>query len=433
MQNKNTLQLTNTRALQLFQLLRQGFLILIAIVFAKSELSKTAVGTYEMLTHLGYLLTFFWVTGGIQSLLALYPKLDKEKQRELFFQAFVVYSLLILVMIGGAMVFQKQLLPFLFQKESISFLSIFGIFLLGNIPAVLQEYFYLLQDRPKAIVLFGGISSLLQFSCIAFPLFMGYDFSVIFTNLAVLGVLKWLWLAGFIRRFASFSFDQSVLNSWWLLAWPLILYAFLGTISVSVGPWFVAFFNGGSEEQFAIYRYGARELPLLAALAGALSSALIPLLATSRVQGLRDLKAKSSKLYHILFPVSIFLVLTSKWWFVWVFDADYSDSIPVFNTFLLTVIPQMIFARTVLVALHDTKWVPIAAVVSIIIHITGAYFFGQLWGLQGIAIGMVISFMVEKIILLFFLWKRHEIRLSDYTNIPLLVGYSVVLLLMYLL
>ena len=432
LQYKKNLYLTNTRALQLFQLLRQGFLILIAIVLAKSQLTKTQVGIYEMLTYLGYLLTFFWVTGGIQALLALYPKLDKEKRKSLFFQAFMVYSAVVFVMIGGAVLFQKQLLPLLFQKENIPFLAIYGIFLLGNIPAILQEYFYLLQDRPKAIVLFGGTSALLQFLCIAVPVFLSYDFRVVFTNLALLGVLKWLWLAGFSLRFSKFSFDYVLLKSWWLLAWPLILYAFLGALSISVGPWFVSFFSNGSEEQFAIYRYGARELPLLAALAGALSSALIPLLASSRVEGLQELKTKSSKLYHILFPVSILLILTSQWWFIWVFDPAYANAIPVFNTFLLTVIPQMIFARTVLVALHDTKWIPMAAVFGILIHILGAYFFGQFWGLKGIAIAMLVSFMIEKLILALFLWKRHQISPFYYTNIPLWLGYTSVLLLMYL-
>ena len=62
--------LSNARAFQLFQLLRQGGLIVIAIALAHSGLALAEIGHYEMLTYLGYLLTFFWVTGFMQGLLS---------------------------------------------------------------------------------------------------------------------------------------------------------------------------------------------------------------------------------------------------------------------------------------------------------------------------------------------------------------------------
>ncbi len=46
--------LTNARAFQLFQLMRQGGLIVIAVALAKAPLSVAEVGNYEMLTYLGY-------------------------------------------------------------------------------------------------------------------------------------------------------------------------------------------------------------------------------------------------------------------------------------------------------------------------------------------------------------------------------------------
>ncbi|MEM6380686.1 MAG: hypothetical protein AAF705_21055, partial [Bacteroidota bacterium] len=64
--------LTNVKALQVFHLLRQGAVILVAIVFANSTLAVEVIGNYEQLLYIGYTISFFWVAGLIQGFLSIF-------------------------------------------------------------------------------------------------------------------------------------------------------------------------------------------------------------------------------------------------------------------------------------------------------------------------------------------------------------------------
>ena len=81
--------LTPVRALQFFQVLRFGTFFLTGILFTKLGLSTYDIGVYEALLFLGSVLSFFWLSGLTQSLLANYQ--PKEKSKE-FFNSFLVLS-----------------------------------------------------------------------------------------------------------------------------------------------------------------------------------------------------------------------------------------------------------------------------------------------------------------------------------------------------
>ena len=64
----------NISGLQLFQLMRFVIFFIISIVFTKSHLTRAEIGSWEMFMFIAGLLSFFWVTGVIQSLLPLYHR-----------------------------------------------------------------------------------------------------------------------------------------------------------------------------------------------------------------------------------------------------------------------------------------------------------------------------------------------------------------------
>ena len=72
-------------------------------------------------------------------------------------------------------------------------------------------------------------------------------------------------------------------------------------------------------------RYGAKEFPFSLLLANALSIALISKLSNQNEleEGMTVLKEKSKRLMHVLFPVSILFLLTSKWFYPLVFSIKY--------------------------------------------------------------------------------------------------------------
>ena len=86
--------LTTTKALQLFQLMRQGAVILTSIVLAKSGLSIGEIGVWEMLLYIGTVLSFFWVHGLLQAMSPVYGRLEGSERNVFVFNVFVVFCAL---------------------------------------------------------------------------------------------------------------------------------------------------------------------------------------------------------------------------------------------------------------------------------------------------------------------------------------------------
>jgi hypothetical protein len=80
-------------ALQLFQLLRYGTLILLGIFFAKIGVPKSSIASLENLIFISGLVSFFWVNSYIQLLLSEYPTFDDVEKKKSIFRYFITFQL----------------------------------------------------------------------------------------------------------------------------------------------------------------------------------------------------------------------------------------------------------------------------------------------------------------------------------------------------
>ena len=64
----------NISGLQLYQLMKPVIFLIVSIVLTKSQLTNEDIGQWEMFMFISSFLTFFWVTGIIQSLLPLFHR-----------------------------------------------------------------------------------------------------------------------------------------------------------------------------------------------------------------------------------------------------------------------------------------------------------------------------------------------------------------------
>lgn len=419
---------TNAKAVQFFQLARQGTSILIAILLAKSALSTSQIGAYEMLFYLGFITSFFWTSGLMQGMLSMYPRETEEGRRRFVFNSFLSFCLvslgLTLLMWGG----KQWILPALTGKASLDYYAIFLWFSLFNLPATLQENFYLLHERPRQLYLWAIFSFGLQLAAVLIPVFLGLGLGVSFFWLTVLALAKWGWLAIYVVKNGRWSLDRSLLYRWWILSAPLMLYALISGFNQSFDSWLVGFSYPGDEAVFAVFRYGAREFPLVIAMANAFSTAMLPEIAKNLEKGLEAIRIKSISLLHALFPASILLMLGSKWLFPLVFSHAFDDSVLIFNVFLLITISRLVFSRTVLVGLQDNKMILLISIAEFIVHIAAGFLFVSIWGLAGIAIGALLAYTLEKVLICAYLYSKHGIGISRYTPMGLYLWYSAALL-----
>jgi O-antigen/teichoic acid export membrane protein len=184
---------------------------------------------------------------------------------------------------------------------------------------------------------------------------------------------------------------------------------------------------------FAIFRYGARELPLVALLAHALSNAIVPaIIRDGPAAGLKKLRERSSRMASWMFPLTIGLVLVAYILFPAVYGKNFLESAGVFNLFLLLITSRLLFPQTVLIALKKTRILMIASLLELILNIGLSLMLVQIWGIRGVALATVIAYYFERALLMTYTRVVMGIRAGQYMDIRKHFSWSAILLAAYL-
>lgn len=416
--------MNSVRAFQLNQIMRQGGLLLGSVLLAKSPLSLSDIGDYEQYMYLQYACTFFWITGFIQAILSFYPTLDSEKQHVLLRSAYLMLlALALITALGLALVNRFS------EIQSLPWFNLF-LWMVGlNTPAYLIEYILLLRDRAIPLAWYSILVALGTVGVVAVPVYLGLGLYGVLMGWILLGGVKHAWLLVLLfQRDTTIFFSKALLRPWVLLALPLVLYTLLGGLIPTLTGGMVHWFYSGDPESFAVYRYGAREFPLTVALSDALSAALIPLLSKGVTAGLPEVRQRTLRLMHVLFPLSIILIVSSFWWFPKVFSTSFDGSIPVFNCFLLIVISRLIFSKSILIALNDNRAVLGFSLLELVLLIVIGALALKMAGLPGLAGAVALVFALEKGMQVAWLYFKHGINPNAYLPLRWWGGYSVGLL-----
>lgn len=426
------MQLTTIKATQLFHILRQLSIIAANILLAKSALDVARIGMLEMLLFIGYAVSFFWVAGSVQGLLTIYPKLNGEEQQRFLFQ---VYLLFLGVSVGVGLVLwpgQDLVLRVLVGQEELPYFNLFLWYWVLHTPSFLLENIYLLKNRPWPILWFGLFSFVLYPIVILLPIYLGWNFEWSFVGLIVLAFGKHLWLLVVLRQEARWVWQPQYIRRLLKVSTPLIFYALIGGLAQILDNWLVGWYYEGDEEQFAIFRYGARELPMALAMAAALSNALLPTIVQDLPSALEGIKRRSRKLFHLLFPLSILAALFSYQLYPVFFSEAFLPSAAVFNVFLLTLVSRLVFPHTILMALERNSIIVWVSVVELVVNVGCSLWFVQYFGLSGIAMGTVVAYTFEKVVYIIYLKKNFGIAFQHYTDLRWLGFYSVALFVAFL-
>ena len=128
---------------------------------------------------------------------------------------------------------------------------------------------------------------------------------------------------------------------------------------------------------------------------------------------------------HGLFPLSGILLLLSGPVFELAFGPDFSSAVPIFDIYLLLVIPRLLFPQSILRGLGLTRYMAVSAGIELALNV-GLSILGLIWwGIEGIAMATVVAFMVEKIILVAVVQRKINIPWMRYTAMLWWGGYSL--------
>ena len=419
--------MTPVRALQFFQILRFGTFFLTGILFTKFGLSTYEIGIYEALLFFGSVLSFFWLSGLTQSLLANFE--PKEKSKE-FFNAFMVLSgISVLVFVA----FRLLITPYSMMAnnpEALAFYGTFSFYLLFIGPSFLAEYILLLKEKSKGLVLYGIVAFGIQLLAVAGPIALGYGLEEAMLGLVVSSVARFIITLGLLAKYAEFKLDKNFIQQFLVTAGPLMAATLLSGSAEYLDGFIVSkYFDEGT---FAVYRYGAKEFPLVLLLANAFSNGMVPKVAQLGVkEAAQSIKKESLKLMHVFFPLSIGFMLVSEWLYPRLFNPDFIESAAVFNVYLLLVVSRLVFPQTLLIGLKKTKTIMLVAGLELAVNFGLSVLFVQQFGLVGIAFATVIASMFDKLVLMVWLKYSEGIAPATYWPWKWHVSFSLVLALSY--
>lgn len=413
------------KALQSFNLMRFITTLLIGILLAKSGLPTGDISLYETWLFFGNLVTFFWLGGGQNALVSLFPKLENpEQQRVLLFQSFVLFNVLGLIAAGILALGGDWVGPRFAHADNIPYLPWLILFLVANAPSMLIHLFYLLQNRPGGILRYGMISFVMQLVAVAVPLFSGAGLEGIFISLVVWAGIKWIWLLVLTIRFGKPQWNGVLMRQLIWLMLPLTLHILIGnSVEYTDGLIVANFFQ--DERQFALFRFGARELPLTTLLVGGIVTGLIPLVVRDFETGLAELKQRTARLAHVLFPLSACLMFLSAPVFPLIYNPEFSVSARVFNIYLLILCSRILLPQVLVIGRQHNFFLVFSAIVETVINVALSLWWVRFWGLQGIAMGSVVAFLVNKFNLIVYNYRVFGVPVQRYVPVRLWLGYSL--------
>ena len=410
------------RQVQLFMVCRQLGIILASIILAW-VLPVEEVGVIEMLMFAGYLMTFFWSDALLRGYLSK-KELHRDKQEVTnFFLLYFLGSILsMLILLAG----QSFLIPLFTSRSDLPGLELYAFYQILVLPLWVAPF----------IGLFKGLNILLA-SCYvliapAFACWTGFNslpgIEGILLGLFCYALVGFGWVLTQTKLKGSIRFG-GLLKILWPATWPLVMYAVSTGLARSFDAWLVA--STFTEADFAIFRYGAREFPIVAALSAGLSTILIPRLHDHLALG--ELKSRSIRLMHAWYPVIAVLMLASHFIFPLIYGDAYLMSASIFNIFLLLTLTQLFFPQSIMIARGDSRLLWYVSIAELCVNVGVSLLLLPYFGLVGIAWGTLIAFIFEKIILMTIIQRRYGIPSSGIMAPKVLFGYAFLLLSAYIL
>lgn len=420
-------KITQISALQIFQLIRFSTLILIGVVFTKSGLTTSEIGQYETFLLLAGAVSFFWLNGLIQGFLPLHGEQSVSRKSSALFSVFYLLLAFSGLAVLFILLFEHSISGFLLKGSPVPFLKYLLIYILISSPASLVEYIYLIKKQGNRMLTYGIISFFLMFLLVILPPVLGFSIEYSMIGLVLGAVFRFIWLLVLLFRNSSPIPDFLFIRNQLKHAAPLVFSMFLsGSAQYVDGFIITSYFDDAA---LAVFRYGAREFPLVLLLANAFSSSMLPGFADKSALkfNLEKIRQNSQKLGSWLFPLSGLLMLLSHLAFPVIFNVNFTGSATIFNIYLLLIVSRLLFPQTILIGLQKTRAIMWASLIEIVANVALSLWFVQLWGLPGVAYGTVCAYILEKLVLMVFVRQNCGLRISEYLNVKQHLLYSLLL------
>ncbi len=382
-------------------------------------LTKSDVGIYQqvfvVITFVSAIIPF-----GVS--MSAYYFLSREREK----RSFYILNILLFNFIAGGIAclvlnVYPQILEVIFKDEKmiqfapqigfVIWLWVFSTFLdtvaIANQEARLATVFIIFSQMTKmifmvsAVAIFGTVGAMLNAATL----------QASFQTIALFIYLN--------SRFPQFwrTFDKVLFIRQMKYALPFGFAGILWTLQIESHNFFVS--HRFSSEEFATYRTGCFELPLLALFYESISSVMIPRMSELQAGGkIREMikltVSAMEKLSLFYFPAFIFFTITSYTLITTLFTPKYADSVPIF-AINITLLPFYILITDPIVRSFESLGrfiLKVRIFIVVALLITLWYGIGH-FDLRGMIAIVVVTSLFDRLISVAKVWKTVGVKLSD--------------------
>lgn len=409
----------SAKAFQLAGILRQAASLLTGVILAQSGFSADQIGSYEYVLFFVTSFSFFWINGITQYYLSRYQDIaTPNRERK------VAQLLILLGMLGFGAVGATHLFSWTNLSGYLTWLV--GLLLSLNVPSMFAEQVLFMKKNIRHQLVFSVLVFSLHTGLLLVMYWMKLRFEFIFLILFSLALLKFAFMLVITRAYIIERDTITNLTTILSASLPFIGY-YLATGTAGIIDGWIIKWRWNDDGMFAVYKYGARDLPLLGTLAIGLGAALLPMVNEDIKIALKQIKTRSAFLMHFIFPVMIVMVAFSEWIFPYIFNNEFVETALIFSIYSFIVGSRFLYPHTILSGLGYNTFLFYNSLVELGINIVLSLAFSYFFGLAGLALGSVFAYYYEKIAAAVYLYKIKGIRLQEYTPMSLYLFYNFLL------
>lgn len=371
-------------AYPLYQLMRFAAMLLPGIFMARSGFSKDNIGDWEHVLMVSTGLSFFWV-GGLSGAMSL---VGRGRSKGGVISAFV----------AGALITTFLCLFQFFDKNLTYIITACAFVFLSSFSFALEAWCLANQYENR----------LLRFGFVFYPVLMMFTALAVYFSLSIDQILL-LFALGFACKLFYFfllkdPFSDAPVSiaALWKHTWPLGLSLIAGGAGEYIDAIVVREFFGNAS--FAVFRYGARELPYIPLLANALSMSFLSRLSVD-MKALPELRKTSIQYLRILSIGCLLLVWASPLMYKHVMNPEFSNAALFLNVFMLILPLRFLFPQTVLLSKGYSKLILWITIVELVLNIGISLTLLPFLGMFGIVLGTVLAAWIERMLLMYFCYK----------------------------
>lgn len=219
-------------------------------------------------------------------------------------------------------------------------------------------------------------------------------------------------------------FQASILRDIFHIGFPLYLVELLGASYTYISGFVIS--TRLNESQYAIYRNGSVEIPVIGALYGTISmifmSDLMRHIQDRSFKKVAETKRKiMTSTAVFIFPVAFFFIFFSREFILLYLSEKYIGSYIVFIIFTMALLIRLQNYTDILILMKKSVYVLISFIVFMVLNIGLNLWLSGIWGIIGCAMATIVSVYILAGLQLHFTVRQLKVNYTDYIDAKSLI------------